>query len=357
MSTNKQTQKSGDYSPQTQIGTLNIGVDEKRVREVFNEMISVALKDFSIEAQEVGIQRSHIFEEILLEKMIRTNTLEALKDPAIQLQLVEAQKIAISTDKEQDYDMLSELMIQRFKSGDDRHKITGISKAIEAVDKLSDESLQGLTLLFAITRYLPISNDLITALERLDSLYADLIYSSLPTGEDWVDSLDIHSAVRISSVGSMLNFEDFWYQQLDGCLKRGILIDSEDYVTSVDKLSTVGLMKSVLVKSADSLYVKLPIVNKDAIKDLKTNQNGMFIELDEKQISVLEEIYDLYEEADKSKEEFSILMAKYPSISTARDWWSQNITNYSFKITTVGIALAQTNSLRIDSSLPKVVNE
>ena len=69
-SINKQQQKAGDYATQVQAGTVIMGVDEKRVREVFNEMLPLALQNYSKEAEEVARQRVGIFEEKLFRKWL-----------------------------------------------------------------------------------------------------------------------------------------------------------------------------------------------------------------------------------------------------------------------------------------------
>ena len=354
-SINKQQQKAGDYATQVQAGTVIMGVDEKRVRQVFNEMLPLALQNYSKEAEEVARQRVGIFEEKLFQNMIKTSTIKALKDPAIQTQLVEAQKIAISTDKEQDYDMLSELMIQRFRAGKDRNKITGISKAIEAVDKLSDEALQGLTLLFAINSYTPSNGDLNSRLQILDDLYSKLVYCELPRGDEWIDSLDIHNAIRVNSLGGMIKFENIWFQFFDGFVKNGILVSSDNFKIALEKLKSVGLTESIFVEnSADINYVKLNFANKAEIKKALLVSNVVTTKASDEQIQMLEEIYDLYDGSAISMEDFITVLDNYSSLVTVRDWWNNTLVKYSLQVTTVGRALAETNSQRIDSTLPKV---
>ncbi len=58
-----------------------------------------------------------------------------------QLLLVEAQKAAASTERVADYDLLSELLIHRFEKGENRVMRAGISRAVEIVDKISDDAM------------------------------------------------------------------------------------------------------------------------------------------------------------------------------------------------------------------------
>lgn len=353
---NRSKQTAGDHSNQFQIDSATIinGVDEKRVREVFSEMLPLALKNYAHESEALAKERVAIFEEKLLENIVKTSTIEALKDPAIQLQLVEAQKAAISTDREQDYDMLAELMIQRFKSANNRNRITGISKAIEAVDKLSDEALQGLTLLFAIPSYKPSRGDISARLQILEQLYSNLKYSELPAGEEWIDILEIHDAVKVSNFGSMKKFEQFWYEQLDGLIKNGIPKNSGNYEIARRKLLSVNLNENCLINNDDNTYVKIDVRNKSDIKELSIidGLSHQSSPLTGEQVAVFEEIYDLYDGTGMDVDIFSDMIDNYSTLKEIKTWWN-NLSAYSIRETIIGKVLAETNALRIMPDLPR----
>ncbi|WP_201132276.1 LPO_1073/Vpar_1526 family protein [Geobacter anodireducens] len=160
---NKKIQSGGDYSQQFQAGEMivHVGIDEKRAREIYQEMNLQLRNDYSKEALEIANTRVTDFENRLMSKMDAANgALEAFADPSFQLLLVKAQKAAASTERPADYDLLSELLIHRFQKGENRTTRAGVSRAVEIVDEISDEALLGLTVSHAISSFFPASGDI-----------------------------------------------------------------------------------------------------------------------------------------------------------------------------------------------------
>jgi hypothetical protein len=173
----KQSQKGGDGSTniQTKNTIVNVGIDEKRAREIYQEMNLQLRKDYSKEALYIANRRVTEFENRLMPKMEKVNgALEAFADPSFQLLLVEAQKTAAATERPADYDLLSELLIHRFQKGENRITRAGISRAVEIVDKISDDALLGLTVSHAITNFVLVSGDIRQGLSVLNDLFGKI---------------------------------------------------------------------------------------------------------------------------------------------------------------------------------------
>lgn len=204
---NSQSQKGGDSSTniQTQQMIVHVvGIDEKRAREIYQEMNLQLRKDYSQEALNIANARVVEFENRLMPKMAQVEgALEAFADPSFQLLLVEAQKTAASTERPADYDLLSELLIHRFQKGENRITRAGISLAVEIVDKISDEALLGLTVTHAVKVFTPVSGDIHQGLDVLNDMFGKLFYSELPAGHAWIDHLDILNAVRLNQFGGL----------------------------------------------------------------------------------------------------------------------------------------------------------
>jgi len=103
----KQIQEAGDNSKQLQAKNMivNFGIDEKRAREIYQEMNEQVRSDYTKEALTTANSRITEFENRLLPKMEAIDgALEAFADPSFQLLLVEAQKTAASTERPADYD-------------------------------------------------------------------------------------------------------------------------------------------------------------------------------------------------------------------------------------------------------------
>ena len=147
----------------------------------------------------------------------------------------------------------------------------------------------------------------------------------------------------------------------------GIRKDSDKYKQATDLLLSINLMPSLLIDN-DYLpsYVKLPIISKSQITDLKIVRNdtvaGQVLKIkkttdDEKK--VLESIFDLYDkDTNINKQSLDAFMDEYhkhDSLSRIAEWWEElKKLSFSFDLTHVGIVLAHTNARRCDKHLPEL---
>lgn len=209
---NKQAQKSGDNSQLVQAGTVNIynGIDEKRTREICAETYAMVRKEFTFDAYACANERVKQFENRLLPKMLQIEgALNAFSDLSFQFLLTSAQKTAAATERGADYDLLSELLICRIEKGESRKNRTGISYAVEIVDKIDDDALCALTLMHATGMVMPMACLCNDGLKVLNDMYEKLLYMELPVGSDWIEHLDILGAVRVNILGHFKKFEEY----------------------------------------------------------------------------------------------------------------------------------------------------
>ncbi|WP_019986376.1 LPO_1073/Vpar_1526 family protein [Rudanella lutea] len=364
----KQIQESGDNSQQLQANNMivNIGIDEKRAREIYQEMNLQLRKDYTQEALEIANLRVTEFENRLLPKMEAVEgALEAFADPSFQLLLVEAQKTAASTERTADYDLLSELLIHRFQKGDNRVTRAGISRAVEIVDKISDDALLGLTVLHSVNYFLPASGIIHQGLSTLNDLFGKLFYSDLPVGIEWLDHLDILDAIRVSNFSSLKKLEEYYPEMLSGYIDTGIEKNSDNYNEAIELLRSNGLPQDILIDhELNGNYVRIKLSNIDQIDSLilhhKIFNNGRIsftqIPLTHAQKIVVKSVYDLYEEnasirqqnVNKFMEEWN----KQPNLNKLREWWDS--INAGIQLTSVGKVLAHSNAQRCDKNLPSL---
>lgn len=363
--TDKQIQKAGDNSQQIQANNyiVNIGISEERAREIYREMAS-QLRTYAQEACSVAQSRIKKFENSLLSKMkTMEKALEAFADPAFQLLLLEAQKRAATTERAADYDLLSELLLHRFQKGTDRIVRTGINRAVEIVPEISDEALLGLTILHVASCVTPESGLIRKGLNTLNVLFGRLFYGSLPSGIEWLDQLDILTAIRIDSIFVAKDIRKLYAQRLGGYVDVGIEKSSENYNKAVILLKDCGLSESALVEhELNPNYVRLSLVNKRQIdsayveREDSTNQRKLRENLNEKQKNALISIYDLYSKNSAIKEEnlkkFMEEWDRLPNLKRLREWWDS--INASVQITSVGRVLAHANAQRCDRQIPSL---
>jgi hypothetical protein len=362
----KQSQKGGDGSTniQTDKMIVNVGIDEKRAREIYQEMNLQLRNDYSQEALDVASKRVTEFENRLMPKMEEVNgALEAFADPSFQLLLVEAQKTAASTERPADYDLLSELLIHRFEKGENRFTRAGISRAVEIVDEIADDALLGLTVSHAVSTFFPVSGNIPQGLNVLNDLFGKIFYGKLPIGNNWLDHLDILNAARLSSFGNLKKIQQYYPEQLAGYVEVGIEKNSENYDKAIEILKSKNLPQTILVDHAfNGDFVRINVPNQNQISSLtlqhQIQHNGKMvilpISLSEEQITAINSVYGLYKQDGKIKQEniklFMEEWDKRPNLKIIREWWD-NI-GISFQITTVGKVLAHSNAQRCDKNLP-----
>lgn len=362
----KQSQKGGDNSTNIQAENMvmQLGIDEKRAREVFQEMNLQLKKEYTQEALEIANERVSKFENSLMPKMEQVDgALEAFADPSFQLLVIEAQKAAASTERPADYDLLSELLVHRFQKGENRIARAGISLAVGIVDKVSDDALLGLTLAHAVNSFFPLTGDIYQGLDSLNDLFGKVLYGKLPAGQEWLDHLDILNAVRLSSFGNLKKIQQYYPEVLAGYTDVGIEKDSDNHTKAVEILNANKLPLGLLIDhSFNTSFQRLIVSNRNHIESITLQQHVLHegrlvlvpVKLTQDQIKVINSIYDLYSQngnlKKKNIESFMAEWDKRPNLQMLKEWWD-NIP-IILTITSAGKVLAHSNAQRCDHKLP-----
>lgn len=370
MADNKLVQKAGDGSQQVQAGTviINNGITEERCRAIYSELSEKALADQTAEGTAIAEQRIQKLEEKLLPRIQSLeNDFSSFSDPSFQILIKKAQITAGCSDRELDYGLLTELIAHRINNKGNIKKKASIEKAVEIIDKIDNDALCGLTLFHAMNRFSPVSGIIDDGLRVIDDLYSKCQYMDLPTGQDWLDNLEILGAIRINQISSFNKFEDCLANSWDGYACIGIAKDSPDYTDCCAKLKSVQISEGILIKNTLlEGYVRLPVLSRTAIDKLAytvpmTIHNlsipiPLKIELSPEQKEVLYQIYDKYSNdahlLEQAKKRFKDILISHKHINTACQWWGQIKT--SFNVTSIGSAIAQANAKRIDNNLPDI---
>ena len=358
-----QKQKVSENGTAVQAGRdVIIGIDEKRAREINAESLAIAKKDFSYEAEQKVVERVQKLEDRVMPRLYRIEgALQNFADPSFQNFLFKMNKAAACTDRESDYDLLSELLIHRIEKKDSRKDQIGLNKAVEIVDQITDEALDGLTVFFAIEHYNPIADTLEFGLSILDNLYKKMPLSKLPTDNRWLEELDILDAVRLSSLEKLKKLEEYWAEKYSGFIAAGIKKEGNNWSEVTDMLEKCGLSQSSLVDNVLlNEYALLPVIQEQNIDHLSQNLISVVdgsvtqIPITEDQKQTLHKIYSMYDKSgdlqNKVKDAFITKLDSYESIKTVRSWW--NSIPQAINVTSVGRVLAHVNAKRCDPSLP-----
>jgi hypothetical protein len=367
----QQQQEAGDNSQQIQANTVIVytGIDEKRAREIVDEKLHDVMAMYSQEAHTIAESRIKHFADDLIPKMVKDNLLDELKDPSIQILLSEAQKTAASTERDTDYALLSELLIQRVHKGNDRNTRAGISRAVEILDKISDEALLGLTIAHSLSAFVPAFGNIENGIKVLAGLFDKVIYSVPPKGELWLENLEILDAIRIIPLGKLKKTDLLFAERLSGFVDIGIEKDSENHQNALVMLKNASLPEEMLYDhELREGFVRLLITNVNkldsviVLQEIQLTQNSETVmlpfpqPLTPDQKLVLGSIYSMYNKDTKLRNENIIKLMgffeKYESLNILRSWWDSIPS--SFSITSVGRVLANANAQRCDPKIPSL---
>ena len=319
-------------------------------------------------AQKEIKKRIKAFEGIFIPKIQKMDdVLNNFANPAFQIFLHEANKTAAQTDRQGDYELLSELLLKRIENGND--KITSnsaIKKAVQVVNEISDDSLIVLTVILAIN-YIPQHQNIFLGLNFLDDLFKKILYRPLPPSKntEWRDNLETVGAIRISSIAKLIPLEQIYSNSLSGYCTAGIKKQSETHKKAVAMLKKSQLPANLLLcdNELDKNYVRLPVATEQGIenlaltynfpiKDCQQTENFSKI-LTEEQKEILHKIFSMYDRdmkiSDSIKEKFYKEIRSRENLQTVLEWW--NNVSIAFELTSVGRALAYSNLKRIAPSL------
>lgn len=364
MMESKQIQKAGNNSSQTVINNYNYGMTEEKALEIYNQQTSLMISTCSEVAKTIASDR---VEQFALQLMPRIQQIESdfksFADPSFQVLLRKAQLTAACTERDDDYKLLTELLAHRINNKHNIKKKASITKAVEIIDQIDDDSLCAMTVFHSMSQFIPISGIISDGLEVLDELYRKLNLADLPNNNLWIDNLSILGAITVVPFSQLEKFEGYLSKQLGGYCCIGIKKDSAEYFDAIENLKKCNMSANILVDNEliDG-YVRLAIVEKSRISDLSytiVNEIGGVLEsetipINEEQEKCLTGIYEQYSSDEEVlrnvKNEFERKIKSYESINKACNWWNTNKQNII--LTSVGKAIAHTNAKSIDSELP-----
>lgn len=369
MADSSQVQKAGAGASQLQVGVLNVGIDEKRVREICDEKIAYAIRDLTVDARGLAEERIvELVEKTLSKIQDRKVDMSSFADPKFQRELIKAQSSAAASDRKSDIEMLSELLVARMDGKLQRKTHTGISRAIEIVSDVDDDELTALTVVYAFANFRPVpvlGIELKKGLEVLEDVYSRIGAQTLPKDDGWMENLIMLDAIILNQVGKFKKMADYYAELMDGYVCVGIEKSSPNFSKAQQILCNVRLPVDILVSNELlSDYVRLPLVEQKECAELPLflnvsgGANGRVGQIRIKptnaQINALKEVLTLYKKDSQLKKQvrnaFETEWQKYPSLVAAQKWIGGLAK--SFDITKVGRALAYTNARRCAPGLP-----
>ena len=346
----------------------NYGISYEQASMLYKEQqsltLSACVSSCSEIAKTIVSEKIEQFAGVLFPKIQQIeNDYQSFSDPSFLALLRKAQMTAACTGRVEDYKILSELLVHRIKNKSNVKKKASITRAVEIIDQIDDDSLLALTVFMSMEIYTPTSGDITAGLSIISRLYEKYDLDNLPQDEAWQDNLLILGAITQSRIGRLKKFEDYFSETLSGYVCAGIKKDSENYRKALEILSSCGIGDAYF---EDNIlldgYVRLSISTREQIKKLQfdlafdDNENLLTIKVPASKecVECLEKVFDMYSTdtnaCAQAKAHFVELLNSYPSISKAIKWW--NSIQNAISLTSVGRVIAHTNAKSIDPTLP-----
>lgn len=346
-----QNQTAGDGAVQTQVvgqnNSINVynGISATEAiaiaKTVLEEQSKQARENFACIAEQTATERIRNFESTLMPRLERIeNGLLHFLDPKFQFMLRNAQVSAAQTESQDDWNLLSELLVHHVENGKNRMSDVAVNQAIKVIGQVDLDALGILTIFYGICYLRPVSGQVYNGIKTIDSIFKSFYSGQFPTSTDCLEHLDALNAIRISSA-SIIKLEDYLYKNYKNYVCIGILKGSNDHSKAIDILNSSKISLSLLVDNEclDG-YLVFDIFSIDnVLPEYK------------KPVS---QILDLYSNDDillnKAKSNFLKIWDSFEFLRELRNWW--NTLPFAFSITHVGKILAQINAKRLVPDIP-----
>lgn len=358
----EQQQTAGNNSNQIIIsGNLNVGITESQARDICKAECAIALQNWSFQAGVLAEKRIQKLEDKMLPKILSYDEkLSIFGEPGFQILIRKAQIAAASSERESDYEMLADLLLHRAEQQENRERRLGISKAIEIVDQIDDLALIALSIVYAVSKYTPVSSNIHEGLGALNKLYGKILNKcKLPTDYAWMEHLDLLAAIRLSPSGihSFKKLEEYIPERLNYYFEEGLQVDSDDYNHVLEKFESLNIPLSCLERHPlRDGYVRLNVPKDidNIVFIMKTQQGEIKIPLSEKQKDAFRLANKIAFKTDSNNSEmkkaFWNIWDKYQNLKDIRLWWDK--LEKHFSITPVGVALANAYIRGKEPSIP-----
>lgn len=366
---NIKKQIGGDSSLQVQSDTFNqqinnyyvSGVTEEQVITIFKEQAKNIIQEYGIIAEEKANERINKFENITLEKIHNLEaSLDAFKKPELRVFVSECYKSAVQTDLDSDYDVLSELLLERIKNDGNRAIYSYLKYATQIIPDLDSNALLALTVYFCAYDLIFNATRPLDVMRMMDELYKNVLYAKLPEKSDWIEQLEILRCIKTHQFYMPLSYIEHFKKTYSAFFEIGIKENSENYVKTIEILNQNKIPSDIFEPHEfNPGYYKLSIARESDIDKriaFKSFFGGNLIMPTEEQKSALHAIYKLYESNSALKAAISAkikdTLKTYQYINSIISWLDK--IKVSFSIASVGNLIANANSRIYEKQIPKL---
>lgn len=365
----KQTQRAEEGSTLVQAGTVTVnnntvvGITEQRAREIFSEEMAKRAQCLAVEAQDIATKRMlDLFSDLMARVKKCEKDLSAFSDPGFIQNLRIAQESAAVSERKEDIETLSELLLARMNGALKRTTKTGIRKAMEIVPELEEAELMVLSFFLFYSKY-NLTNTYGTNSEQylhmLNESFSKLLPIDLPQGKKWIQHLAILDVVMVDPASHFVSIEEFFVRKSAGIVCVGIEKGSQGHQDAIAVLENCGIGAGTFVDN-DLFpgFVRLPIVDPNMLSafpaQIQNTTQWVLLNPEIKYQDSIKKVFSLYDKDENKmnqvKQKFLEVVSKYQSLLRVNNWISA--IEPSFELTSVGEALAYVNARRCIPDLP-----
>jgi hypothetical protein len=363
----KQVQQTGDNSNQTiienQTNNYNLPITEivPLISTVSLQVEKQALALCTQVSEDICKSKIGEFESRWLPIISKIEGVDKhLKDPKFQFMIRDANISAAKRSRDIDLDILTQLLVCHIEKGDNMIIDAGINKTIQIVNEIDNSSLCGLTCVATMLNYHPRCPMVEDTLRLLNDLFSKLLYTDLPEGDDWIDHLDVLNAINIQSKENGLHsFLSVRNENRNKIVKK-YYPTSELMKLFYEKYTCVGIKegseehkKALEIMKENNMDLDLLVPNECLPGYLRLNVDSFDDLFNHKYIY----IYKLYSNDHKlhlqSNDKFIKMWKSHETLRKITEWYDK--IPIPFRISTVGLVLAQTNGKRCCPDFPDLI--
>ncbi|HBD9385720.1 TPA: hypothetical protein KLD75_000179 [Legionella pneumophila] len=333
---NKQIQKAGKESTNLQAQgniTINNGIGYDDVKQICCDLFRENFLSLQHEAENTIKQRLDEFTSNLIVALKNESqiNLDAAKDPDLQFAIFTSQKEYARSGKVDLLNLLTNLLIDRFKSEGHDFKTIVLNEAIQVANKLTKQQLNIISLVFLSAESAKVIINILS--------FENYLKTFLPFCENFRGGLydfrhiEYVGCGNITFIGS--KFTDHLKANYGGVLSKGFDLNEIQELP----LTTEQFKRLIIPCLRNNKKFQINALNHTVLEDI-----GRQLGLDSEKIQILKKLQDDYLYTEE--EILELLASISPLLLTLNTNW--NTTHLGqLKLTTVGVAVAQANITRI----------
>jgi len=356
---NTSIQIAGEGSYQEHKTIINVGIEEKRAREIYDELFEKQKNEWIIEANETANQRINELGIRFMNQIQQVDkNLEMFRDPGFLFFLMDAQKSAASSERDSDIDVIADMLFRRFSNTTEQNSHVLLSRAIEVISQISDDSLLTITVLTSlflgsgITTPENYPRNFFEDIDCYDRFFEQLLTNTvsqctLPqpqrgltlTWEEsaWAWELELLDLLHFGRRDELpFTYDNLLFDRYSGVIAIGLKKESTEHTNAEKLLSNAHLNSIAMIEHEfDNNYVRLNI---NSLCDIS------MMDLTESQLECVQNIIQSYIEDDEllkiNKNRFIDEWNKRVHLSIVTQLWNGFSSYYSFDIPPLGIMIS-----------------